>query len=65
MHDALPTARGTPSQLRRSHETSQVVCRMVGMTGGRAIKGDFGRPTQPAVLDGLDCAGWEGNLTAW
>ncbi|KAL4423009.1 hypothetical protein ABPG77_005489 [Micractinium sp. CCAP 211/92] len=44
---------------------AQVVCRMVGKTGGRVIRGGvFGTATQPAVLNGLNCAGWESNLTA-
>lgn len=39
---------------------------MVGKTGGRVIRGGvFGTATQPAVLNGLKCAGWESNLTAW
>lgn len=44
----------------------QVVCRMAGKTGGRAIKrGAFGGATHPPVLDRLDCAGYESNLTTW
>ncbi|KAL4451936.1 hypothetical protein ABPG75_007598 [Micractinium tetrahymenae] len=44
---------------------AQVVCRMAGKTGGRAIMGGaFGNALQPAVLDQLVCAGFENNLTS-
>lgn len=51
--------------LRATHPSlAQVACRMLGLTGGKAVPGAiYWTATSPHKLGALDCTGAETNLT--